>query len=229
MQLGIEVLEELDSVEVLISAVLVGKPLSFLLAVVQIQHGSNGVNADSVDMVLVDPVVDVGDQEVGNLILRQIEDPGAPVGMLSAARIGIFIDAGPVKFRKTESVGAEVRGHPVKDHADTMLVERIYQVHEILGMSVSGCGSIVTCHLVSPGSVEGMLGNTHEFHMCEFHDTQVLDETVSKLSVIVETFRGSVGMLHPGADMALVDHQRLAIGILAGAGLHPARVAPLVT
>ena len=229
VDLGIEMLEELDSVKVLISAVLVGKPLAVLLAVVKVQHGSDSIHADSVDMVLVDPVVDIGDQEVGDLFLRQVEDPGAPVRVLSAARIGIFIDAGAVEFSEPESVGAEVCGHPVEDHADIVLMKCIHQVHEILGMSVSGSGSIVTCHLISPGSVKRMLGNAHELHVRELHDLEILGEAVSKLSVIVKTVRASVGMLHPGTDMALVNCQRLAVGILVGTRLHPARIAPLVT
>ena len=74
-----------------------------------------------------------------------------------------------------------------------------------------------------------MLGDTHKFNMGKLHDLEIFDETVCELSVIIETVLGSVGVFHPGADMALIDSERLTVHILAGTRFQPARIAPLVS
>ncbi len=54
---------------------------------------------------------------------------------------------------------------------------------------------------------------------------QILHDAVSEFSVGVETVP-AVRMFHPRTDMALVDCQRLLIGVLFAALVHPARISP---
>ena len=215
-------LEELNGIQVLVSAVLVGQPLAFLLAIVQVKHGRDRVNTDTVDVELVDPVHDVGDQEVADLGFTQVKDLGAPVRVLAAAGVRIFKDAAAVKFGKAVGIRAEVGGNPVKDNADTCFMQGVDQVHEILGLAVSGGRRVVACDLIAPGAVERMLGNTHQLYVGKRNVLEVFDQSVRKLTVVIETVRGSVGMFHPGTDMALIDGQLGLVGILFGAVLHPA-------
>ena len=215
-------LEELNGIQVLVSAVLVGQPLAFLLAVIQIEHGRDRVDTDAVDVVLVDPVHDVGDQEVADLGFAQVKDLGAPVGVLAAAGIRIFKDAAAVESGKAVGIRTEVGGNPVKDNTDACLMQGIDQVHEILGLAVSGGRRIVACDLIAPGAVKRMLGNTHQLYVGKRNVLEVFDQSVRKLSVVIEAVRGSVGMFHPGTDMALIDGQLGLVGILFGAVLHPA-------
>ena len=58
---AVQMLEELDSFKVLIAAVLVRDIL--LSSVVPVEHRRYGINTDTVEMVLVEPVYDVGDEE----------------------------------------------------------------------------------------------------------------------------------------------------------------------
>ena len=166
---GVHVLEELDRLEVLVSAVLVGQPLSVLLAVVQVQHGGHRIHADAVDVVVANPVEDVCNQEVLHLGLAEVEDLGAPVRVLSPPRVRILIDALTVKLCEAMGIRAEVGRYPVEDDADMGLVERIHQVHEVLRGAIAGGRCIVARHLIPPGAVEGMLQDAHQLHMGELH------------------------------------------------------------
>ena len=54
---------------------------------------------------------------------------------------------------------------------------------------------------------------------------QILYDPVCKLSVGIESV-AAVRMFHPGTDMALIDRQRLLVGILFAALVHPACIRP---
>ncbi len=60
--------------EVLPSAEFVGHPLAVFAAVVEVEHRGHGVDADPVDVVLVEPEQGVGDQEVADLVAAVVED-----------------------------------------------------------------------------------------------------------------------------------------------------------
>ncbi len=157
MDHGVEMFEELDRVEVFVSAVLVGQPMAVLLAVVEIQHGGDSVNTDAVDVELLDPVENIGDQEVADLVLGEVENSGTPVGVFAAAGIRIFKDALTVESGKAVCIRAEVRRHPVQNNADSGIVQLVDHIHEVIGCSIARCRRIVTRDLISPGAVEGVL------------------------------------------------------------------------
>ena len=91
VRLLVELLEEADGLQVLASAELVGQPIARLAAVVEIEHRGHGVDAQPVDVVLVEPEQGVGDEEVADLVAAVVEDQRAPVAMLAAARIGMLV------------------------------------------------------------------------------------------------------------------------------------------
>ena len=147
---GIEMLEELDRVEVLISAVLVGQPLAVLLAVVKIEHGSNCIDTNTVNVEFPDPVENIRDQEIADLMLAEIENTGAPVRVLTAAGIRIFKNALAVKLRQAMRIRAEVRRHPVQNDADSGIVQLVDHVHEVVRCAIAGCRCIIASNLVAP-------------------------------------------------------------------------------
>ena len=63
---GVHLLQERDRVEVLPAAVDVGQPLPLGAGVVEVEHRGDGVDAQAVDVELVDPVQRVGDEEVAH-------------------------------------------------------------------------------------------------------------------------------------------------------------------
>ena len=88
-------------------------------------------------MELIKPVQRVCNQEVSHFSAAEIKDVGAPIGMLTAQRIRIFIEWSTVKARQCPIVLGEVGGYPVQDHANTLLVETVHKVSEIIGSAIA--------------------------------------------------------------------------------------------
>ena len=121
----VELLEELDRLEILASAVAVAQPLARLAAVVEVEHRRDGVDAQAVDVEFVEPVQRVGDEEIPHLVAAVVEDQRAPVGMLAEPRILVLVQRGAVEATQREVVFRKVRRHPVENDADAVLVQRI--------------------------------------------------------------------------------------------------------
>jgi hypothetical protein len=94
---GVRLLQELDRVEVLPAAVLVRQPLPVLARVVEVEHRGHRVDAQAVDVELLQPVAGVGDEEVAHLRAAEVEDVGAPLGVLAAAGVRVLVEGWPSK------------------------------------------------------------------------------------------------------------------------------------
>ena len=82
-QRGVQLLQERYGFEVLVTSVGVGTPLAVLTVVVQVEHGGYSVHAQTVNVILLYPVVRVGNQEALHLGLAPVEDVGTPVLVLA--------------------------------------------------------------------------------------------------------------------------------------------------
>ena len=130
-------LNEVDGLQVLAATVLVRTPLAVLARVIQVQHRGHSVNAQTVDVEVLKPVQGVGNQEVAHLAAAEVEDVGAPVGVLAAQRVRILIQWGAIEACQGEVILREVGGHPVQDDADARAVEGIHQVTEVIRRAVA--------------------------------------------------------------------------------------------
>ena len=222
----IEMLEKLYRIVILIAAIFIGKPLTVLLAIIKIEHRCNCIHSDTVNMEFPEPVEYVCYKEILDLCLGIVEYLGSPVGMLSEPRIRMLVNARSVELTESMSVGCKMCGNPIKDNSDAVLMKLIYKIHEIFGLAVSGGRSIIARHLISPGSVKGMLCNTHQFYMGILHLFEILYDPLCELSVIVESVFRAVGMLHEGSDVAFVDRHRLLAPVLLIAVLLPFGIFP---
>ena len=137
--------------------------------VVEIEHGGDGVHAQSVDVIFVEPEHGARHQEAAHFGASVVEDVSLPVGMKSLARVGVLVEMRAVEVGEAVRVGREVRRHPIEDHADAVLVQVVDQVHEILRRAVARGGREVAGGLISPGAVEGMLHHGQKFDMRESH------------------------------------------------------------
>ena len=117
----------------LATAVDVGEPLTIVARVVEVEHRGHRVDAQAVDVELLEPVERVGDEEVADLEATEVEDVGAPVGLVAAARVRVLIERQPVEARQGPLVAGEVPGNPVEDDANTRLVQRIHEELEVVG------------------------------------------------------------------------------------------------
>ena len=133
----VERAQELDRLEVLVAAVLVRDPLARLARVVEVEHRRDRVDAQAVDVVLVEPEQRAREQEAAHLVAAVVEDVAVPVGVEALARIGVLVEVRAVEVGEAVLVGREVRRHPVEDHADAALVQVIDEVHEVLRRAVA--------------------------------------------------------------------------------------------
>ena len=75
---GVEGAQEVDGLQILVAAVLVGHPLAALAAVVQVEHGGHGVHPQAVDVVLLQPEEGGGEQEGADFLLVVVKHPWCP-------------------------------------------------------------------------------------------------------------------------------------------------------
>ena len=52
---GIQMLKEFNSFQILVITIFVGNPLPLFLSIIEIKHGCNRINTDSINMELTDP------------------------------------------------------------------------------------------------------------------------------------------------------------------------------
>ena len=80
-------------------------------------------------------------------------------------------------------VVGEMRGHPVQDDSDAVLMQAIDEIHEILGSAVPAGGREKAGYLVSPGTVEGMLHDGQEFHVGEARARDIFRQPGSQFAI----------------------------------------------
>ena len=166
----VHALEEVDRVQILAAAELVGNPLAGFARVVEIEHGGDSVHAEAVNVVLVQPEKRVGDEVVLDLIPAVIVDERTPIGVRALARVGMLVKMRAIELREPVGVAGKMRGGPVKNDANAGLVAAVDKFHEFGRCAEAAGGGVVAKRLVAPGTVVGML-----------HDGKQLDVRVAKI------------------------------------------------
>ena len=210
-------LEQADGLEVLAAAVDVGDPLAVLARVVEVEHRGDGVDAQAVDVELLEPVDRVGDEEVAHLEPAEVEDVGAPVGLVAAPGVRVLVEGQAVEAREGERVAREVARHPVEDDADAGLVEGVDEVLEVVGGAEAGRRGVVAGDLVAPRGAVGVL-----------HDREELDVGEAEVGDVVDEVLGEVAVGHalaPRAEVHLVDAHRARVRV-ARRGARPSTRCP---
>ena len=220
---GVQLLEELDGLQVLLAAVDVGHPGPVLTAVVQIEHGGHRVYPQAIGVVLLQPEHGVGKQEGAHLVPAQIKDLGAPVGVLPLPGVGVLIGGGAVEVVQAEGVPGEVGGDPVQNHAHARLVQLVDQVFEIVGGAEAAGGGKIAGDLVAPGGVQGVLHHGQQLHVGVAHLLHIGDQVVGGVPVGEKL---PLAGAPPGAQMALIDVHGPAVRGILGPVLQPVLVPP---
>ena len=223
----VEAAQKVDGFEVLAAAEFVGDPFALLARIIEIEHGGDGVYAQAVDVIFVEPEHGARHQEAAHFVAAVIEDVGLPVGMKALARVGMLVKMRAVEVGEAVRVGREVRRHPVEDHADAVLVQVVDQVHEILRRAVARGGREVAGGLVSPGSVEGMLHHRQELDVREAQLADIFGEARRDFAIGERTIV-IFGDAHPRTEMHFVDRLRRTQRVAGRTPLHPLVVVPLV-
>jgi len=148
--------------------------------------------------------------------------------METLPRIRVLIEMSAVEVSQPVGIGREVRRHPVEDHGNSVLMQVIHQIHEILRRAVARCGGEISGGLISPGTVEGMLHYRQKFDVGEAHSPHVFGKARRSLAIAKRTIV-FFWDTHPRAQMNFVNGLRRAQRVAFGTLLHPFIVAPLIT
>ena len=200
----VEALDEIDGFEIFAATIAVGNPFVVLARIIEIEHGSDGVHAQSIDVIFVQPEERVGNQIVLDFVAAVVVDQRAPIGMRALARIGVFVEMRAVEHAEAMGVAREMRGSPVEKDAEAGLMAAVDEFHELGGRAVAAGGGEVAEGLIAPGAVVGML-----------HDGEQLDVRVAEIfhvgnELIAEFAVGQpaiviFGDAAPGTEMDFVD------------------------
>ena len=161
----VQMLKEINGFQIFISTVLICNPFAILFAVIKIQHRCHRIYSQSIYMAFLYPVESIGDQEVLYLRAAVIIYLCPPFRMLSLSGILMLVHCSSVKVCQTMGIFWKMCRHPVKDNSDLIAMKIINHIFEILRCSITGGRSIISGHLISPGSVKGMLCNSHQLYM----------------------------------------------------------------
>src|SRR6266705_567909 len=224
----VHALEEIDGVEVFAASELIGDPLAGLARVVEIKHGGDGVHAETVDVVFVEPKEGVRNQIVLDFVAAVIVNEGAPVGMRALSRVGVFVEMRAIELSEAVSVAREMRGSPIENDADAGLVAAVDEFHELSGRAVAAGGREIAESLVAPGAVVGMLHDGKQLDVGVAEVFEVRNELASKFAVIqpaVVVF----GDAAPGAEMNFVYGDGRFEPVFLRAARNPIGIVPLIS
>ena len=107
-------------------------------------------HAQPIEMIFLQPIERIGNQEIRNLVPAEIVDQRVPVMVEPFARIGMFVKMRAVKHGEAVRVGREMRGNPVGQHAQTLLVRSINQIAEFVRRAEADGRSIHADGLITP-------------------------------------------------------------------------------
>ena len=102
-------------------------------------------------------------------------------------RVSMLVEMGAIKEAQPVLISGEMRGHPVQNHANSLLVQIVNKIHEVLRRAIAAGGSEVSCGLVSPGAIEGMLHDGQKLHMGKSHLLDIFSELRCQFTVGEET------------------------------------------
>src|SRR5437763_5000739 len=135
----------------------------------------------------------------------------------------MLIAMGAVEIAQPMALHRKVRGYPVHQDADTVLVTVVDEVHEVVWGAEAAGRREVAGRLIPERDVEGMLGDGQQLDVREAVRLRVVHQLVRQLAVGEEAVARATP---PRAGMHLIDGDGLRTPVRPGAPLHPRGVAP---
>ena len=196
----VEALQERDRFEVLAAAVAVGDPLAFLARVVAVEDRRDRVDAQAVDVELAQPVQRRRDQEVRDLVAREVEHVRAPLAVEAFARIGVLVERRAVERAQAVRVGGEVPGNPVEDDADPRGVRGVDERAEIVRRAEAAGRREPARRLIAPAQVERVLRDRQQLDVREAELGDVRDQLLRELARTSGSDRAAPGRASTSRD-----------------------------
>ncbi len=167
---------------------------------------ADGIHADSVYMVLGEPVVGGGLKKtpyfapgVHEIIASPFADPHIVVW--------IFIKRSSIVAGKSIAVHRKMYRHEIQDYADVIQVTLVYEFHQFCRSAVAGGGTEKPGVLIAPGLVTGVFAKGHDLHVVVPVFFQIRNQNTGKLRISIPVIR-LIGRFPEGAEMNLIDVHR---------------------
>lgn len=158
--------------------------------VVLVEHARNSVETETVELILLHPETQIGEQESHDLVVPVVKEPTIPQFVSSACAFVEVEVIAVVKHVKTvKDVLAGMRVHHVQQYGNTHAVCGVNQLLEVIWVAVAGRGCKEGVDLVAKGCV-----------VCVLHDGHELDCVVSQ---IANAWEGILGELLVCSDLGI--------------------------
>src|SRR5215475_3390877 len=180
---GVDAPQKSDRIEILAPAVLVWDPAGRGTAVVKIEHGRDGIDAQPVNRVAVKPKERVRQQEIRNLDASVVIDQGAPVEMTALPRIGMLVERSAVEGSEPVGVVGEMTRHPVEHDAESGAMADIDEICKFSRASKAAGWRKQSGRLITPGAVEGVLAHRQELDVAETKVAHISRQRFRKLAI----------------------------------------------
>ena len=170
----IEMAQKADGFEIFAAAVDIGNPFARRAAVVAIEHGCDGIDAQPVDVKMLKPIERAGDQEALHFAAAEIVDVGIPVVMEAFARIEVLVKRCAVETGQAMRVGWKMRRHPIEDDADIPApCSASIKREQTFWRTIARTRREQTERLIAPGSAERMFGDRQKLDMGKAHFDEI--------------------------------------------------------
>ncbi len=179
----IEAPKQADRFEVFSAAIFVWDPAALRSAVIEVEHRSDGVDAQPVDAISVGPEQAIGEEEIGDFGTRVIIHERVPVEMAALHRIGMFVNCRAVELTEPVRIVREMSGHPIENDGQAGAMAGVHQAGKVGRRAESAGGSEQAGWLVAPGSVEWMLADRQEFDVGEAQITRIGRQFICQFAV----------------------------------------------
>src|SRR5262245_62914678 len=104
-------------------------------------------------MIVVEPEKRACEQEIRHLAPTIIENDRAPIRMFALARVRMFVQMRSVEETQAMIVARKMRGDPVQDHANPVLVAIVHKKREVVGISIPARWRKIPDRLIAPRTV----------------------------------------------------------------------------
>ncbi len=223
----IELPHELDRLLILAAPLGIGHPLPRGARIIAIEHGCHAIDPQTVHVKPVEPVKRARDEDRTHLVTAIVEHARAPFRMVAAAWVGMLEKMRPVEKPKPVTIRWKMRRHPIEDHSNTLAMQGVDEMHEILGRTETRGGREISRGLIAPRTIEGVFGKRHEFDMRKPHVGDIGRQRQGQLAV-TEPTPALLRHPPPGTGMHLVDAHRRGQRNPLTALRHPRRILPRI-
>ena len=205
------------------SAIKVCYPFPIIFPIIKIKHRSYRIHADSVRVILLNPIKRIGNQIIGNLRPSVIINQSSPMRMASFPWVLMLIKACSVKIRQSIRIPWEMCRNPIQNNPNTGFMHFIHKVHKVFIGSIPCRRRIISDNLISPGAIKRMLHYRHQFNMGISHFFHIINDKRSQLPVIQIAL---VFTLLKRPQIKLINANRLIASLPLLPALYPLLVFP---